>query len=256
MTVSDAELRERQARSQRALYRLLAPTTPGGHVVEFDGAVIASVVPAVPQRSLPNAVVYEDDSGVEPVLEELSALYEGAGVAAWTVWARPGDDQLAEVLRREGHRLDGAPELMGAVIGDCDLEPRTPLEIVAGTWQDVAVCNDAAYGYESPTFGPLVAGLGERLRRYVGRDQTGAVVGCAVAAHIEGDCYITFVATPAAARGRGVASDLMRAALREGLEEGCVTTTLEASAMGRSAYERLGYRPLGALQMWERREQR
>jgi predicted acetyltransferase len=74
-----------------------------------------------------------------------------------------------------------------------------------------------------------------------------------VAAHIQGDCYITFVATPPQARGKGVASDLMRAALREGLEEGCVTTTLEASAMGRPAYERLGYRPLGALKMWERR---
>jgi predicted acetyltransferase len=70
---------------------------------------------------------------------------------------------------------------------------------------------------------------------------------------VKGDCYISFVATRPHARNRGIASDLMRAALRDGLEQGCVTTTLEASAMGRSAYERLGYRPLGTLQMWERR---
>jgi GNAT superfamily N-acetyltransferase len=253
LTISDAELRERQARSQRALYETIAPTTPRGHVIEFDGAVLASVVPVVPHRSLPNAVVYDDPSGVEPVLGELAAVYEAAGVAAWTVWARPGDDQLGKALEAAGHRIDGTPELMGAAIGECDLEPRTPLAIDSGSWAEVAACNDVAYGYDSPTFGPLVGGLGDRVRRYVGRGEAGEPLGCAVAAHIQGDCYITFVATSPNARGRGVASDLMRAALREGLEEGCVTTTLEASAMGRSAYERLGYRPLGALHMWERR---
>ena len=254
MKVSDAELRERQARSQRALYRTIAPSTDGGQVVELDGAVLASVVPAVPHRSLPNAVTYQDSSCVEPVLAELAALYDAAGVHAWTVWARPGDEDLGPVLDAAGHSLDGTPELMGAVIGDCDLRPRTDISIDPGSWEDVAACNDAAYGYERPTFGPLVGGLGERLRRYVARED-GKPIGCAVAAHVRGDCYVTFVATLASARGKGVASDLMRAALREGLEEGCVTTTLEASAMGRSAYERLGYRPLGVLQMWERRAQ-
>jgi hypothetical protein len=31
------------------------------------------------------------------------------------------------------------------------------------------------------------------------------------------------------------------------------TSTLIATKLGRPTYERLGFRPLGALQMWERR---
>ena len=92
-----------------------------------------------------------------------------------------------------------------------------------------------------------------RRRHYVALDKDGDPLGCVVSAHIKGDCYITFVATQPEARGRGVASDLVRAALREGLEDGCVTTTLESSKLGYGAYSRLGYQSLGALRMYEKR---
>jgi len=43
------------------------------------------------------------------------------------------------------------------------------------------------------------------------------------------------------------------AALAAARERGQSTTTLIASGAGRPVYERLGYRPLGAIEMWERR---
>ena len=53
-------------------------------------------------------------------------------------------------------------------------------------------------------------------------------------------------ATLPEARGRGLATALMRQALLDAGERGCVTTSLQATAMGRPVYARMGYRDLGA----------
>jgi hypothetical protein len=45
----------------------------------------------------------------------------------------------------------------------------------------------------------------------------------------------------------------MRLALRDARDRGCETTSLEATAAGEPVYRAIGYRALGALQMWERR---
>jgi GNAT superfamily N-acetyltransferase len=68
-----------------------------------------------------------------------------------------------------------------------------------------------------------------------------------------GDSCIVYVATLPEARGRGLASRLMAHALHEARGRGATTTSLQATKMGYPVYARLGYRDLGALQMWERR---
>ena len=71
----------------------------------------------------------------------------------------------------------------------------------------------------------------------------------------EGDCSVWWVATAPDARGRGLASGLMRRALADGRERGARHPTLQATEVGRPVYERLGYRALRArCEMWERRE--
>jgi len=64
---------------------------------------------------------------------------------------------------------------------------------------------------------------------------------------------VTFVATLPEARGRGLAARLLTHALHDARERGCTTTSLQATKMGQPLYERLGYRNLGPLHMWERR---
>ena len=56
------------------------------------------------------------------------------------------------------------------------------------------------------------------------------------------------------ARGRALAPGLMRRALAAGREDGAEVTTLQATKLGRPVYEKLGYRALGAVEMWERRK--
>jgi hypothetical protein len=43
-------------------------------------------------------------------------------------------------------------------------------------------------------------------------------------------------------------------ALCDARERGCTTTSLQATARGKPVYERLGYRDIGAVHMWERRK--
>ena len=71
--------------------------------------------------------------------------------------------------------------------------------------------------------------------------------------YCEGDCHVALVATEVRRRKRGLATALMALALREARDAGCTTTTLQATAGAAGAYERLGYRRLGGLEMWERR---
>ena len=248
----DDELRARHLASQRHFYDLITPAA-GGQLVDLGGDVRAALVPSLPHRSLFNAVNYSNAAALIAAIGALADMYEQAGVIAWTVWVRPGDDDVARALEDAGHVLDADPELMGAPLDEIDLEPRTDLGWDAGTWQEIGLCNDAAYGIP-PTFVAPLAGLGDEPRRFVARDDDGRAIACVLGAVSDGDCEISLVATRPEARGRGISSELMRAALRDGRERGATTTTLEATKLGQPVYERLGYRALGALQMWERRK--
>ena len=250
--MTDDELRARHLRSQRHFYDVIVPSA-GGRIAMLDGDVRAAVLPSVPHRSLFNAVTYSDPAALIAAIPALAELYEQVGVVAWTVWVRPGHDEVARALADEGHALDADPELMGAALDDLDLEPRTDTRWDAGTWEEVGLCNDAAYGIP-PTFVAPLAGLGDEPRRYVARDDAGTAIACVLASVCEGDCEIALVATRPEGRGRGLASELMRAALRDGRDAGATSTTLEATKLGQPVYERLGYRVLGPLQMWERRK--
>ncbi len=69
-----------------------------------------------------------------------------------------------------------------------------------------------------------------------------------------GDRHVTLVATAPEARGRGLASALLATALADAREQGLQSSSLIATRMGAPLYERLGYRAVGTIQMWERRE--
>jgi GNAT superfamily N-acetyltransferase len=250
--MDDATLAARQLRSQREMYRAMGSASPGARVVEAEGGVLAAVVPVRPDRSVVNAAVYEDGAALVAARDTLAAAYAEAGVFAWTVWTRPGDEEVPHALAAAGHRHDGQPMLMAAPIEEIDLEPRREFELEpAPAWADAARINDACYGLDPlHSFAEAFGDFDARL--YVAR-LDGEPVACAGARWHEGDCGIYFVATLPHARGRGVAGELLRTALRDARAGGCETTSLEATALGAPVYERLGYRPLGRLGMWELR---
>jgi ribosomal protein S18 acetylase RimI-like enzyme len=217
--------------------------------------VQAAITPARADRSLFNAVVYEDADALVAALPALAECYDDAGIEAWTVWAREEDDLAAE-MAAAGHVLDGDPRSMGAVLAELELGPVREVDLAeTAGWMDVAEINEAAY-YESAGgvyLGPAMGGFGATgARAYVARHE-GRPASCLAILDAGGDAYVTFVATRKEAQGRGLCGALMRHALREARGRGCETTTLEATKAGEPVYRSLGYADLGTVVMWERR---
>jgi GNAT superfamily N-acetyltransferase len=95
--------------SMRSQFAALIATIPGTTVIERPGFT-TGVVPAVPDRSLPNSVIYADAGELEAGYDEVAIAYEDAGVRAWTVWVPPEDS--LPWLEPRGHALDSRPAAM------------------------------------------------------------------------------------------------------------------------------------------------
>jgi ribosomal protein S18 acetylase RimI-like enzyme len=247
----DVDAWRRMLESMRVFFRG-TPRPSGGHSVELDG-VVAAVTPAVPERSLPNSVVYESEEALAAATEELARIYQRAGVHAWTVWVPEYHARARELLRDAGHVLDAAPTAMIASLDEIE-PPRAddPEPLPEPTLADLGAINDLAYG-SGDSFARVVGqGLADPASTYIA-SADGEPAASVVSQDHAGDCSIWWVATTPSARVRGLAAGLMRRALADGRARGCDVTTLQATKLGRPVYERLGYRSLGAIEMWERR---
>jgi ribosomal protein S18 acetylase RimI-like enzyme len=242
---------ERMLKSMRVFFSG-APRPSGGRSVTLDG-VVAGVTPAVPERSLPNSVVYTSEEALGGALDELARIYEEAGVHAWTVWVPEYHTGARELLREAGHVLDAAPTAMIAPLDEVE-PPRAddPEPLPEPSLEQLGAINDLAYG-TGDSFARVVGrGSADPGFTYIGAAD-GEPAASVVSQDHAGDCSIWWVATTPAARGRGLAGGLMRRALADGRARGCDVSTLQATKLGRPVYERLGYRSLGAIEMWERR---
>lgn len=239
----------------RHWYALIAAGSEGAHTFERDG-VLAALVPASPGRSVVNAVVYQDPDALAAAYDEIAAAYDAIG-AKWTVWVHSGDGATAALLEHEGHVLDAAPEAMAA-----DLEATPPQRPPAGAlpdWTahgdlaDVGPINDRAYGFGGDWFSRALTRLPDgAVHIYVAR-QDGEPVGCCAATDTAVNTELQMVAVVPEARGQGLSGKLIAHSLADAVGRGCRTATLVATKLGRPVYERLGFKGLGALEMWERR---
>ena len=250
--MNEAAAWERMLASMRAWFPHVGVRTEGFRCLRLDG-VLATVTPAVPDRSLPNSVVFESEDALAAALDELARVYEEAGVRAWTVWTPAHDQRARELLEHAGHVLDADPAAMVAALPEIEA-PRAddPEPVRDPRAEDFGIVNDRAYGLTDAF--TVLAGEGpvDPANHYVLRER-GEPIACVQTMDLDGDCSVWEVAVVPEARGRGIGAALMRRALADGRERGCEVSTLQATKLGQPVYERLGYRAFGAIEMWERR---
>lgn len=215
--------------------------------------LLAAIVPASPQRSLFNSVYYDDPVALADEVEALEEIYESHGVRAWTVWVPDDDRETARLLGARGHTLDASPRAMAMDLSELGAEPPAPAGIERGPIapRACAELNDRAYGFGEDGFRAGLAG--ETAIRWHGAYEGEAPVGCLGTILAGEDCCVTGVATPPEHRGRGIASWLMWQALAEARLGGLSSASLQASRAGAPLYERIGFRDLGFIEMWEMR---
>lgn len=243
-----------QAASQRDFYRALASGAHESHLATWPG-VQATLVPIRPWFSILNSVLFEDQSALDATLPDVELEYRTTRVNAWRVWVSPDHSAAESCLKAAGYqRGENSPMLMAAPIDSLDLVRRTSLDLVSSpTWDMVARCNDQAYGILAPyTLAAAFRTMNDPASRLYAARAYGEVASVLVTHEHDGDCYSWFVATLPRARGQGLASELMRHALRDARARGCATATLESSSQGESVYRRLGFRALGRFSIWER----
>lgn len=230
--------------------RAFALATPGGSVHEGDG-VTAAIVPEMPDRSVVNCVVYDDAESLKAALGSIVALYDEAGIDASTVWAHETDTEATSALEAAGNLLDAEPMAMGRELDGIDPLAPGELDLVPDPSPgDVAGVLTEAYHWDS--IGRALVRWHEGYHAYLALEDGRPAATLAIHDH-DGDAHVTLVGTLEAARGRGLATLLMRQALADARERGCSTTTLVATKMGHPVYARLGYADFGRVQMWERR---
>ena len=231
----------------------MGQASDGARTLALDG-VTATLVGVAPDRSYLNAVTYDGPAALAAAYDEVAAAYEEIG-AKWTVWVPPADREAVALLKRAGHVLDANPQMMGRELEGIERPPAGALSdwTGEGALADVAEVNDRAYQNDTPSFARALRRLPEGAARLYTASEAGEAVAAAVVADQEDHADIEFVAVVPEARGRGLSGKLLGHALADAAERGCETTALIATALGRPVYERLGYRPLGRLEMWERR---
>jgi GNAT superfamily N-acetyltransferase len=244
------DIATRAIRSNAACFAALTAGSPGARRLSQTG-LLALATPVAPERPLFNVAFALAPGSIAGAYDELERFYRDAGIEGWTVFVEPGDDVSASVLEEQGHVLDAEPRLMGAPAAEVAGGTEPGVEVIRGVAPEViASLNDEVYGYPG-SFARALVSLDNHHRLVVTVD--GRPVSCALAHDTGDDCHITLVATLAEHRGRGYAAGLVRTLVSDGLDRGCTTTTLGATRAGAPVYERLGYRDVGYLQMWERR---
>ena len=227
-----------------AQVEMFGRTAPQARLIT-RGSMIGSVLPNAPQSSIANAAICREPTATPHELEAIAREFKDAGVQKWGLWTNGDDPASAEAATRAGLALDSTPAAMFHTLED--LEDVPPV----GTpgFATIGRVNDLAYGYAEPRLATSLANLDSTVHAYGIGDHSVAMAYD----HGHDDTVVWFVATRPEDRGKGLASRILKRLLLEAKERGRRSASLQSSAKGRPVYERLGFRTIGTLHLYEER---
>jgi ribosomal protein S18 acetylase RimI-like enzyme len=237
---TDSDLYSRGAATLLATWEEDARGARGAALERFAG-VAAAVFPHEPERTFfNNALLARGLASLERrvALDAIEAAYADAGVDRFAAWVHEDDRAMQEDLERRGYRFDTTTRAMGMALADARLEqPR--IDLAPPDWQEHLRVNELPADF--------LARVGPAAYRIAIARLDGESVATAIAFELDGDCGIYNVGTLEHARRRGLASGVTAALLRDALERGCTTASLQATPMAERLYAALGFRNLGRL---------
>jgi ribosomal protein S18 acetylase RimI-like enzyme len=245
-----------------ACYRSLDPfirmfgLAPGACVLEHDGA-ISSLVPAIPQASLFNSTIYDRErpETLDAALTAAEPEYLAAGIKAWGAWILDGDSAAQRIATQHGMKLDAQPRAMGAELSEIDLSADCSAVVERWDMPNAAALNEVGYAVRSGMF--AVMGRVDQpqgVRCFIA-EADGEAAASVISFANGDDIAIFWVAAAPQFQGRGLAKAAVTAALKAAVDEGLVTTTLQASKAGAPLYESLGYQDLSrSVNLWQHRQ--
>jgi GNAT superfamily N-acetyltransferase len=213
--------------------------------------VWAFAQPDYPQLLGQQQVFFEDSVALEAALPALEEFYRRLGVRCWHVWVPPGNP-AAEALGRAGLHVKGSTPAMGLVLGDVPLTPPgIPLEQLPSQ-EELIPLNAEAFGPESGLERQAWHSQSHTHVHVLGMHEGGRLIVGGLAHDVADTAGIYLVATALSARGRGLATELMRGLLIHARDRGCTTVVLQATALGHGVYQRVGFRDLRNWVDWVR----
>jgi GNAT superfamily N-acetyltransferase len=224
-----------------AQVEMFGRTAPQARLIRH-GNMIGSVLPTVPQSSIANAAICRDATAAPHELAAMADEFRQAGVQKWGLWTNGGS---AEAEAQAGLTLDSTPAAMFHTLEDLEEVPPTGTPDLA----TVGRVNDLAYGFTEPRLAPALANLDSTVHTYGIGDHSVAMAYD----HGHDDTVVGFVATRPEDRGRGLAGLVLKRLLLEAKQRGNRSASLQASAKGKGVYERLGFRTIGTLHLYEER---
>ncbi len=229
------DLYRRGAETLVASWEAYAASAQGAAVVRSPG-VACAVFPDEPERSVYNNALPERHLPAGERASAIAAMEAAyAGVGRFAAWVHESDAPLRADLEARGYTLDTATRAMGMTTAELRA---APIEVAPGAWDaylDFLWADDVPHG--------LLAGVdpGAFHVLLAGADAAG------IAFDRDGDCGIFNVSTRPHARGRGLGTALTARLVRDAADRGCVTASLQATAIAENVYRAVGFRDLGLI---------
>jgi GNAT superfamily N-acetyltransferase len=250
------ELEDRVVAAMLASWRDRVGGIEGGEVVELDGLVLAlSNLPAVDQSV---TLVERDPADPVAALTAAEERFRSRGLPLGVKVVVGRFPAIESAVRALGLERVVTEPVMAVRVEDVAHEPApggVSIRRVTTAYDRAAAVTVemAVFGTERAVAEALVpAAIADepKMRSYVATEGGAAIA----AAHVRRDgrtVGVFGVGTVESARGRGIGAAITSFAVQDHLDLADLAW-LESSDLGRSVYERLGFRPIGRSEVWVR----
>jgi GNAT superfamily N-acetyltransferase len=237
---SDADLYQRGADTLLASWQEFTREATAAALVRSPGVAMA-IFPDEPERTVYNNALFERYlTSTERVdaIKAMEAAYLQAGITSFAAWVHESDAALGGDLERRGYTIGESTRAMGMTLDELRLAwPQ--VDIAPADWSE-----HLRVGELPPKL--LIAGDHAAFHILVARHD-GENVATAIAFDLGSDCGIYNVGTRQHARRRGLGTGLTVALLRDALDRGCHTASLQSTPMAERVYAAIGFRDLGRI---------